>query len=164
MERISLIATAALALTLLPTFAAEPTPEPPAPAQIKSETPHPHPKNEEAESLKKAVRALSPEQKQKLTENLKTWKQLNPEQKETLKQREALLRKQASEEVATVTAELPENQREAFLQRYQEERRKLQASLRQEMEARKKAGLSDLLQSLKQEMQVAPARPLEPPK
>lgn len=161
MERIPLITACCFALGFTQLSATDPTQGPTAnpdkkPEQVRA-------KNEEAESLKKAIRALSPEQKQRMAENLKAWKQLTAEQKEALRQREQLQRKQASDEVANVTAELPPAQRDLFLQRYQEERRKLQASLRQEMEARRKAELTDLLHRLKQELESSSAKPAPAP-
>jgi hypothetical protein len=161
MERIPLIAACCFALGITQLSATDPSQKPPEHPDKKPE--QVRPKNDEAESLKKTIRALSPEQKQRIAENLKAWKQLTAEQKEALRHREQLQRKQASDEVANVTAGLPDDQRDLFLQRYQEERRKLQASLRQEMEARRKAELSDLLQRLKQEMESTSAKPTPAP-
>lgn len=108
-------------------------------------------KEAETDSLKNAVRSLSPDQKQRVEENIKTWKQLAPDQQEALRQRENALRKQVAEEIEPLVKDLSPEQREAFTHRYMEERRKLQLALRQEMEARRKAAVAELQQRLKQE-------------
>lgn len=153
MVRFTIVAASILCLPIAVQAASEsPQSELKSPeGSTDASTKTPSGKAEETESLKKAVKSLSPDQKQRLTENIKAWKQLTPEQRETLKLREETLRKQASEEVAAAVKELPEGEREAFIRRYMEERRKLQLTLRQEMEAKRKAGLADVIQRLKQE-------------
>ncbi|MEI6713593.1 MAG: hypothetical protein WCO60_07565 [Verrucomicrobiota bacterium] len=116
-------------------------------------------KETETDSLKNAVRSLSHDQKQRVQENIKTWKQLGPDQQEALRQRENVLRKQVAEEIEPLVKDLTPEQREAFTHRYMEERRKLQLALRQEMEARRKAAVSELQKRLKQETPETDAAP-----
>jgi hypothetical protein len=101
--------------------------------------------------LLQLIRSLTPEQKAKLMESIKTWQQLGPELKTALRARDNAIRKSLNEEVQTALegSSLTKEQRDAFEKRYKEERKKLESSLRAEFEARRKAGLEELVASLK---------------
>jgi hypothetical protein len=101
--------------------------------------------------LLQLIRALTPEQKAKLMESIKTWQQLGPELKTALRARDKALRKTVNDDVqaALEGASFTKEQQELFEKRYREERKKLETSLRTEFEARRKAALEELIASLK---------------
>ena len=115
----------------------------------------------EQEHLLRTIRALPGEKKKQLLENLKAWQTLSDEQKQVLRDRDMQLRTRASEEAAAAIADanLSPEQAELFQKRYVEERRKVEASLKQELEARRKSELDGVTRRLRQEIQSS-----EPPR
>lgn len=111
----------------------------------------PQSERKQQDPLVQLIRALTPEQKAKLMESIKTWQQLGPELKTALRARDHAIRKSLSEEVqaALEGSSFSKEQRETFEKRYKEERKKLESSLRAEFEARRKGALEDLVNSLK---------------
>ena len=109
------------------------------------------PDRKQQDPLVQLIRSLTPEQKAKLMESIKTWEQLGPELKTALRAREHAIRKSLAEEVhaALEGSSLTKEQRETFEKRYREEKRKLESSLRAEFDARRKASLEELVGSLK---------------
>jgi hypothetical protein len=152
---------AVLALGPLPWARAEDSPvappQSPSPAVTPPSTP-PSPKRD-GKSLQKLIQELTPEQKQRLSENLKTWKQLSPEQRQVLRDRDHLLKKRAEEEAAALANELTEEQRGAFQKRYIEERLQLEMALRQEFDLRRKTQIRELVERLRQELNEPPQKP-----
>jgi hypothetical protein len=111
--------------------------------------------------LVQLVRSLTPEQKARLIESIKTWQELTPEVKQALRARETTLKKNISEEMdaALEGADFSPEKRALFEKRYKEERRKLDQSLRTEFEARRKGALQEIMAKIKTELSqpVAPA-------
>jgi hypothetical protein len=109
------------------------------------------PERKQQDPLLQLIRALTPEQKSKLIESIKTWQQLGPELKTALRARDKAIRKSLTDEVqaALEGTSFNKEQRELFEKRYKEERKKLDSSLRIEFEVRRKAALEDLVRSLK---------------
>ncbi len=101
--------------------------------------------------LLQLIRGLTPEQKSKLMESIKTWQQLGPELKASLRARDKAIRKTLNEELqaALEGSSFTKEQRDLFEKRYREERKKLESSLRAEFEARRKGSLDELVNSLK---------------
>jgi hypothetical protein len=101
--------------------------------------------------LLQLIRSLTPEQKSKLMESIKTWQQLGPELKASLRARDKAIRKTLNEELqaALEGSSFTKEQRDLFEKRYREERKKLESSLRAEFEARRKGSLDELVNSLK---------------
>jgi uncharacterized membrane protein len=120
------------------------------PDEEKTEAPLP-PERKQQDPLVQLIRALTPEQKAKLMESIKTWQQLGPELKTALRARDKAIRKTLSDEVqaALEGSAFTKEQRDLFEKRYREERKKLEASLRTEFEARRKAALEEMIASLK---------------
>jgi hypothetical protein len=120
------------------------------PDEEKPEAPSP-PERKQQDALLQLIRTLTPEQKSKLMESIKTWQQLGPELKTALRARDKAIRKTLNDEVqaALEGSTFSKEQRELFEKRYREERRKLEASLRTEFEARRKAALEEMVNSLK---------------
>jgi hypothetical protein len=109
------------------------------------------PERKQQDPLLQLIRALTPEQKAKLMESIKTWQHLGPELKTALRARDKALRKTLNDEVqaALEGSSFTQEQRDFFEKRYREERKKLETSLRSEFETRRKAALEDLVTSLK---------------
>lgn len=117
----------------------------------------------EQEHLLRTIRALPSEKKKQLLENLKAWQMLSDEQKQALRDRDVQLRTRASEEAAAaiVDANLSPEQADLFRKRYVEERRKVEAYLKQELELRRKSEIDGITRRLRQEIQ-SPEPPRNP--
>jgi hypothetical protein len=117
----------------------------------------------EQEHLLRTIRALPREKKKQLLENLKAWQMLSDEQKQALRDRDVQLRTRASEEAAAAIADanLSPEQADLFQKRYVEERRKVEASLKHELELRRKSEIEGITRRLRQEIQ-SPEPPRTP--
>jgi hypothetical protein len=111
----------------------------------------PPPERKQQDPLLQLIKALTPEQKSRLMESIKTWQQLGPELKTALRARDKAIRKTLNDEVqaALEGSSFTKEQCELFEKRYREERKKLETSLRTEFEARRKGALDELVNSLK---------------
>jgi hypothetical protein len=120
----------------------------------------PQSERKQQDPLLQLIRSLTPEQKSKLMESIKTWQQLGPELKTALRARDHAIRKSLNEELqaAFEGSSFTKEQRETFEKRYKEERKKLENSLRSEFDARRKAALEDLINSLKKSVVQAEDR------
>jgi hypothetical protein len=112
-------------------------------------------KGSEQEHLLRTIRTLPPEKRKQLLENLKAWQTLSDDQKQALRDRDGQLRKRATEEASALIADsnLSPEQAEQFQKRYIEERRKVDTSLKQELELRRKTELEEIAQRLRKEIQ-----------
>jgi len=112
-------------------------------------------KGSEQEHLLRTIRTLPPEKRKQLLENIKAWQTLSDDQKQTLRDRDGQLRKRAAEEASELIANsnLSPEQAEQFQKRYIEERRRVDTSLKQELESRRKAELEGIAQRLRKEIQ-----------
>ncbi len=112
-------------------------------------------KGSEQEHLLRTIRTLPPEKRKQLLENLKAWQTLSDDQKQTLRDRDGQLRKRATEEASALIADsdLSPEQAEQFQKRYIEERRKVDTSLKQELELRRKTELEEIAHRLRKEIQ-----------
>ncbi len=115
-----------------------------------------HPGKKEQDPLVQLVKSLSAEQKSKLIESIKAWKELTPEVQQALRAREKMLRKSLAEEIEAALANTSptQEQREFFAKRYREERRKIDQSLRTELEARRKVALEEVVAQLKATLEI----------
>jgi len=123
--------------------------QPPAPAPTQ-----PPANRKEPDPLVQLVRSLTPEQKARLIESIKTWQELSPEVKQALRARETSLKKALTDEIGAALEglELSQEQRAAFEKRFKEERRKLDLSLRAELDSRRKAALQEIIAKIKSEL------------
>jgi hypothetical protein len=156
------------ALAAAPLFA-EPTPDAPKPsptAAPEKERPPKHdeggrPRFDEAmmEKFRAKLEKMSPEERQKFKENFKRWKEMGDDerrdwQKRAMEEHERL-RRNVDEALAKLGLTLDKDQREVFMLRYKQERRKLEQSLCREMDEKRKAGVEAILQKLKAEFSGA---------
>lgn len=134
----------------------------PPQADKPAEAPSPAPRRpgagplgQEFGNARRALEALTPEQRQRFVENLKRWSNLPPEEKKSLADRDGFRRKKMTEEIDTAISEtgltLEGDRRATFAKRYAEERRKVEDQLRRELEEKRKPLLKDLLARLKAE-------------
>ena len=114
-------------------------------------------------NVRRALEALTPEQRQRFIENLKRWSTLPPEEKKALADREGFRRKKIAEEIDLAignTGLTLEGERRAhFARRYAEERRKVEEQLRKELEEKREPLLKDILARLKAEFSTETAAP-----
>lgn len=136
------------------------------PASKPADAPSPPPRRPlvpEFGNVRRALEALTPEQRQRFIENLKRWSNLPPEEKKALADREGMRRKKIDEEVDRAISELgltlDGERRVQFTKRYAEERKKLEEDLRKELEEKRKPLLNELAARLKKEFSSPPANP-----
>ncbi len=117
--------------------------------------PHNGAMSPEFENVRKALEALTPEQRKRFQENFLRWANLPPEKKEALREREDFRRKRMAEDIDAAIREagldLDKERRELFVKRYGEERRKIEEQLRKEWEEKRKPLLAEIIARLKTE-------------
>ena len=117
----------------------------------------------ELENVRKAIEALTPEQRKRFQDNFWRWANLPPEEKKALRDRDEIRRKFMRDEVEAALKEsglLLEGDRKAeFIKRYGEERRKIEEQLREEMATKRKPLVRELLGKLKAEFSAPPSAP-----
>ena len=139
-----------------------PRPEKPAePASPAPRRPGSGPPGREFGNVRRALEALTPEQRQHFVENLKRWSNLPPEEKKALADRDGFRRKKMAEEIDAAITDtglpLQGDRRALFAKRYAEERRKLEEQLRKELEEKRRPLLQELVGRLKVEFSAEPA-------
>lgn len=157
-----LILCAALAVVVSPAFA-----EPDAPEKKKRKNFEPTPSPEFA-NVRKALDALTPDQRKRFQENFLRWSNLPPEEKKVLRDRQEVQKRFMQQELDAAIQEtglqLDGERRAQFIQRYGEERKKIEEQLRKEMQEKRRPLVKDLLARLKAEFSspapvVAPTDP-----
>jgi hypothetical protein len=127
------------------------TPKPPSNGPLPTKTPA----DPEFEHVRKALNALTPEQFQRFQQNFLRWSNLSPEEKKMLRDRETMQRQkmlaEAQNALAKTGLQLAEEQKALFFKRYGEERRKIEESLRAEMDRQRKPRVEALILDLKNE-------------
>jgi len=150
----------------------DPTPNPAAPGtpapkkRLKEAEASPTPASPEFENVRKAIEALTPEQRKRFQENFWRWTNLPPEEKKLLRDREELRKKLMEQDVQTALQEsglqLEGEQREKFVLRYSEERKKIEEELRKETMEKRKPLVKDLIARLRSEFSGNPVAPVAP--
>lgn len=156
--RLLIFAVAAAPLAL--SAADAPKPDLPA-AQGKLKRGEPMPA--EFENARKAIEALTPEQRKRFQENFLRWSNLSPAEKKLLLERGEFRRKKMAEDIDAAIREtgieFDKPRREHFARRYAQERRKIEEQLRQEMEEKRKPLVQEMVARLKAEFSTSTARP-----
>jgi hypothetical protein len=113
------------------------------------------------ELLRKAFDQLSPEQQERILQNLRRWQDLSADEREVLRQRERVQRQkqEASINEAYLKSglQLNEEQRVAFRKRYLQERRRLEEQLVHEIQEKRQIGIAAIIDSLKKEFSATKA-------
>lgn len=131
---------------------------------------------EKFETVRKAIDALTPEQRKRFQENFLRWSNLSPEEKKALSDRDIFRRKKIAEDIDAALKEagleLDGDRRAAFAKRYGEERHKLEEQLRKDMDEKRKPLVKEVIAKLKAEFSTptdpvvsapkAPAAALQP--
>lgn len=117
---------------------------------------------------------MPPAARQNFQRNAERWLRMSPAERNVLRQRENLRRETIKRETEAALRQsglrLSPQERAQFESRYIQERRKVEQSLRQQIEAERQKELPALIQQLKKEFQIdqpnrSPAtKPAEPPK
>lgn len=107
------------------------------------------------ENVRKAIEALTPEQRKRFQENMIRWMSLSPEEKKALRDREEVRKKLIEQETETAIQEsglqLDGERREMFIKRYSEGRRAIEEQLRKEMNEKRKPMVHELVSRLRSE-------------
>ena len=102
--------------------------------------------------------AMPPEARQNFRRNAERWMQMSPEERNMMRQRENLRRQTIQRETEAALREsglrLNPQERAQFESRYMQERRKVEQTLRQQIEAERQKELPALIQQLKKEFQI----------
>ena len=113
------------------------------------------PNSPEFDNVRRALEALTPEQRRRFQENFARWINLSPEEKRLLRDRDELRRKRIGQEIDRAIQQtglqLEGEQREQFAKRYAEERRKVEEQLRREMDEKRQPRLREIVGKLKEE-------------
>lgn len=108
------------------------------------------------------MRELSPEERQRWMENFRRWQELPQPAKQALLDRQQLFQTRMREDMETALKqsglELNDEQRKRFVERYAEERRRIEEDLRRQMEEQRRPRVDALIEKLKQEF-AAPTAP-----
>lgn len=117
----------------------------------------------EFENVRRAIDALTPEQRKRFQENIVRWANLPPEEKKALREREEVRKKFMQQEVEAAIEsaglQLDGDRREQFIKRYGEERRKIEEQLRKEANEKRKPLVHEMVGRLQTEFAVPPAAP-----
>jgi hypothetical protein len=113
------------------------------------------------EDLRRSIEQLTPEQQQKVLQNLHRWLALSPDERDVLRQRQRI--RQQKEEESVIEAyqrsglRLNEDGREVFRKLYLQERRKLEEQLAKETQEKRQKGDAAIVERLKKEFSAAPS-------
>ena len=101
--------------------------------------------------------AMPPEDRQVFRRNAERWIQMGPEERKIMREREKTYRERVQREVDTALRDsglrLEGEKRAQFEQRYLQERRRIEHSLRQEIDSKRQEQLPALQERLKREFQ-----------
>jgi hypothetical protein len=146
-------------VTVWGAYADSPTPQPTSPSQPTSSA--------RIEELRRSIEQLSPEQQEKVLQNLHRWQALSPEERDYLRQQERIRSQKREESVVEAYQKsglhLNEAQRLQFRKRYLEERRKLEEELAKETQEGRLAGNATIIDNLKKEFSAPKPSPTPTP-
>lgn len=107
------------------------------------------------QNVRRAIEALSPEQRKRFEENFSKWANLSPEEKKSLRHRDEMRQSRMAQDIDEAMQKagltLSGAQKEQFAQRYAEERRKLEEELRKEMDEKRQPRLDAIVGQLAKE-------------
>jgi hypothetical protein len=123
------------------------------------------PRGTAGQSIRDRWMAMPPEARQNFRRNAERWMRMSPEERNVMRQRENLRRETIKRETDAALHQsglnLTPQERAQFESRYIQERRKVEQTLRQQIEAERQKELPALIQQLKREFQIdQPAKSL----
>src|SRR4030095_10923338 len=125
------------------------------------------------QSVRERWLAMPPDARQNFQRNAQLWMQMTPEQRNLMRQREDMRRqimtRDADAAVRDSGLQLNPQERARFESRYIQERRKVEQTLRQQIETERQKEIPALIQQLRKEFQLDepvknPAKPAPPQK
>ena len=138
-----------------PQIAAPHGPPPSQPHGPPSGQPHGAPSGQ---SIRERWLAMPPDARQNFRRNADLWMQMTPEQRNLMRQRENMRRqiitREADAAVRDSGLQLNSQERARFESRYIQERRKVEQSLRQQIETERQKEIPSLIQQLRKEFQI----------
>jgi len=112
-------------------------------------------------------RDVAPDDPQRFKRNADRWMQMNPEERKIMRDRENLrrdrLKHEAEAAVRNSGLNLDAEKRELFQSRYIQERTKIEHTMRQELEAKRRQEVPALVARLKKEFQQQQSNPVTTP-
>src|SRR5213595_1925628 len=109
-------------------------------------------------SIRERWMALPPEARQNFRRNAERWMRMSPEERNVMRQRENLRQETIKRETDAALRQsglsLTPQERAQFESRYVQERRKVEQTLRQQIETERQKELPALIQHLKKEFQI----------
>ena len=110
------------------------------------------------QSIRERWLAMPPQARQNFQRNAERWMRMTPEERNVMRQRENLRRERIRQETDAALRQsglrLNPQERAQFESRYVQERRKVEQTLRQQIEAERQKELPALIQQLKKEFQI----------
>jgi hypothetical protein len=110
------------------------------------------------QSVRERWLAMPPEARRNFQRNAQLWMQMSPEQRNLMRQRENMRRqiitREADAAVRDSGLQLNPQERARFESRYIQERRKVEQSLRQQIETERQKEIPALIQQLRKEFQL----------
>src|SRR5882762_186 len=110
------------------------------------------------QSMRERWMAMPPAARQNFQRNAERWLQMSPEERDVMRQRENLRRETIRRETDAALRDsglrLSPQERAQFESRYIQERRKVEQTLRQQIETERQQQLPALIQQLKKEFQI----------
>ncbi len=110
------------------------------------------------QSVRERWLAMPPAARQTFRRNAELWMQMSPEQRNLMRQRETtrrqIITREADAAVRNSGLQLTPQERARFESRYIQERRKVEQTLREQIEAERQKELPALIQQLKKEFQI----------
>jgi hypothetical protein len=98
---------------------------------------------------------MSPEDRQRFQSNVERWRQMPPEERRELREREGWrqerLKKEADAAVRASGLQLEAERRQQFEQRYMQERKRIEQELRRELREKRERELAPVVERLKKE-------------
>ena len=118
----------------------------------------------EFDDVRKAIEALTPDQRKRFQENFRRWSNMSVGEKKALRDRDETRRQRIAEEITAALREtgleLDKDRREQFAKRYAQERRKIEEQIRRDMEEKRRPLVKEMVGRLKAEFsEPSPATP-----
>ncbi len=117
--------------------------------------------------FKKRLEQMSPDERQHFLDNWKRWKEMGDGERKDWQQRAMdernRMKKVIDDAIQGLGLKLDDDQREVFVLRYRQERRKIEEQLCQEMTAKRESEINEMLQRLKNEFSAPRPTPTPAP-
>ncbi|MDD5198851.1 MAG: hypothetical protein PHC88_03530 [Terrimicrobiaceae bacterium] len=133
---------------------------PPRDADPMHRPPAPPPGEESLfQGFQKRLEKMGPEERERFKENWKRWKEMGDRERKAWQQRAVeerdRVKKVIDDAIAKTGLSLNEDQKEVFILRYRQERRKIEEQLREEVDAKRRQKIDEMLERLKSEFSAA---------